>query len=539
LDSFRLIFTILITAFTTVFIAGLLGFLMGIKGVILGIILVPILTLSYYYPYWGLLGFLIYLPFSGTITYSIAGVFTPERDGVIFDPLSYAFFHLAKDIFYYPALLAILLISHHWKSLFFQYRVWFFAIAILLICCFITVASETINSSGQYLVINLIGLKVLFGYIPWLLCGFYLSKDRRCLLWFFRLWVVLIILCCGLALVQYGLLATGICAGNTDLPGPLALRPNLQAHCFVGGSLLYNPSKGFLRLPGTFVAPWQWAWFLIASCFITYGARLIEPISRWRSLHLLAQAMVLGATLVSGQMTALLLVPIGFLLQLLMVEKRKRWLGAKLGVVSLISLILVTQFGLVQDRLQSLASRWEYSSPPGFVLRQIIWVVGHNFTFFGNGLGTTSSAARRLINIRLIESFPALIFYEIGLLGFLAYYFVLIITLFITWKSYRLIKEPKIAQLGLCLWMFLVLISFNPYYYPLMVDPVSVYYWLTAGILLKLPYLEQLPLTQSWTIPQAWRQGYAALDKIYYKSDKEVDWGLFEKFNGQKSKRIG
>jgi hypothetical protein len=84
--------------------------------------------------------------------------------------------------------------------------------------------------------------------------------------------------------------------------------------------------------------------------------------------------------------------------------------------------------------------------------------------------------------------------------------------------------------------MFLVLISFNPYYYPLIVDPVSVYYWLTAGILLKLPYLEQLPLTQSWTIPQPWRQGYVSLDKIRDKSDKEVDWGLFQKLNGQKSK---
>jgi hypothetical protein len=29
------------------------------------------------------------------------------------------------------------------------------------------------------------------------------------------------------------------------------------------------------------------------------------------------------------------------------------------------------------------------------------------------------------------------------------------------------------------------------------------------------------------------------LDKIRDKSDKEVDWGLFQKLNGQKSKKIG
>jgi len=34
---------------------------------------------------------------------------------------------------------------------------------------------------------------------------------------------------------------------------------------------------------------------------------------------------------------------------------------------------------------------------------------------------------------------------------------------------------------------YILFISYNPYYYPLSVEPVSVYYWLFAGILLKLP----------------------------------------------------
>jgi hypothetical protein len=38
--------------------------------------------------------------------------------------------------------------------------------------------------------------------------------------------------------------------------------------------------------------------------------------------------------------------------------------------------------------------------------------------------------------------------------------------------------------------VFVLFISFFPYYYPLDVDPVAVYYWLAAGIVLKLPTID-------------------------------------------------
>ncbi|MEM9948908.1 MAG: hypothetical protein AAF810_22985, partial [Cyanobacteria bacterium P01_D01_bin.36] len=41
------------------------------------------------------------------------------------------------------------------------------------------------------------------------------------------------------------------------------------------------------------------------------------------------------------------------------------------------------------------------------------------------------------------------------------------------------------------MWVFILFISYCPYYYPLDVDPVGVYYWLAAGIVLKIPELER------------------------------------------------
>jgi hypothetical protein len=41
------------------------------------------------------------------------------------------------------------------------------------------------------------------------------------------------------------------------------------------------------------------------------------------------------------------------------------------------------------------------------------------------------------------------------------------------------------------MWVFVLFISLFPYYYPLDVEPVNVYYWLAAGIVLKLPEIDQ------------------------------------------------
>jgi hypothetical protein len=39
--------------------------------------------------------------------------------------------------------------------------------------------------------------------------------------------------------------------------------------------------------------------------------------------------------------------------------------------------------------------------------------------------------------------------------------------------------------------VFILFISYNTYYYPLDVDPVAVYYWFFAGVLLKLPDIDK------------------------------------------------
>ena len=73
-------------------------------------------------------------------------------------------------------------------------------------------------------------------------------------------------------------------------------------------------------------------------------------------------------------------------------------------------------------------------------------------------------------------------------LGFLALVTTLTVTCF---KQYRSIKNRNFRSYGAALWTFILFISYNTYYYPLDVDPVAVYYWFSAGILLKLPVIDK------------------------------------------------
>ncbi len=489
------IILIITVLFTTVFISSLCLLIGGTQAAILGGLLVPCAVLSYLFPRWGLLAFLIYLPLGGTITYAVAGVFQAFGRGVRYTG-SYSLFHLAKDAFYLPALLGIFISYKVWQKKTLKFKpllifIAFFVFACLLTFFLVNLPQDVTNTKDKVALMGLVGLKVWLGYIPLVFCAYYCFNNQNKLLLFNRVLLVLILVACILCLIQYLFLVNGICPGSNELPAPSDTSASLRAQCFVGGSLLYNPGKNLIRLPGTFVAPWQWAWFLIASSFISYGVSLSDPSRLWKWVSFAAIIAVLVATLISGQRTALLLVPIIYLILFFLTEKKNKILFIKLVILFILTVIITTQIGLVDQRIANLIQRWQYAPPQEFITQQIQWLIDNRITLLGNGLGKTASAARRLGSIRLVETFPVQIIYEIGILGYLGFLSVVTTLTILTFKAYCSLKTPGLRGLGLCLWVFILLISYNPYYYPLAVDPVAVYYWFVAGMLLKLPVLEQ------------------------------------------------
>ncbi len=480
---------------TSLFVGMILSIVSNFQAGLIGASIVPCLALCFYKPRWALWLFLIYLPFAGTMSYSVASVFQAVGGYIKFNQ-DYFIFQVIKDGFYLPALLAICLTTPIFSKFKTNNKIFIFAVIGLLTTALITLFCvnfyQQLSAKGgeKPFLMGSIGLKILLGYIPLVLCSYFLIRDREDLRFLGRLQVVLTIICCSLTLIQYLLLKFGVCLGSIKLVEPAIFRASLQARCFVGGSLLYNPPLGLIRLPGTFASPWQWSWFLIANSFFIFFASYSETVKRWKIINIIGIVSLLSTVLISGQRLAFILVPL-ILLGLFLVTNKynfNRAFAIKLGII-VAAFIVLLYSPLFQEQLNNFIDRWNYSPPDKFVVKQFQWANG-KLELFGNGLGRASSAARKFGKIDAIETFYPQLLYEIGIIGTIAYLTVVSSLTWLTFRAYRSLQNVHLRKLGLCLWLFVLFISYNTYYYPLSVDPVAVYYWFFAGVLLKLPELE-------------------------------------------------
>jgi len=441
------------------------------------------LALSFKYPRYALYGFIIYLPLSGTVTYALGGS---------------AILQLAKDAIFFPALLAVMLFCKKYK----QPLILPTAIKtpLLIVMTFLMMVLLLVNGSQQLsaggeipILLGVLGLKALVGYLLLMTCMYYLIRTQADLYFLLRVQVVMIILCCALGFIQFMMLKTGICPG-TQGSGEDLFKASLEARCFVGGSLLHSQFK--TRLPGTFVAPWQWAWFLISSTFFAVGTAFGDRSWLWRILGIIAMVMIMVMAVVSGQRIALAMVFVcaGALLValvLLGIINIKRFLP--IGVVLFVVLgILLTQYtGMVVSSVQNFQGRWNASPPTEFITHQLEWAMNEQQGLLGRGLGRATNAARIFGRTALVETYHSKLLYETGPLGLVLMLFLFTMLTIATFRAFWAVKEPNLRVYGACMWGFVLIISYFPYYYPLDVDPVNVYYWFAAGILIKLPEIDR------------------------------------------------
>ena len=468
-------------------VAGLLMAIVGgVKGGAGGGLAIFILMFSFKYPWQALYAFLIYMPFSGTVTYAIGGN----------NPL----FQLAKDGFYIPALIAVIQHCKLHKQPFLMPKALKPALGIFLAYCILVLLF--VNGSQQFagngsekpFFMGILGIKVLLGYVPLIPCAYYLLRKKADLYLLMRITAVIILICCGLAFLQYIFLKTGRCQGTVG-EGAALFKASLEARCLVGGSLLYNEEQGVIRLPGTFVAPWQWGWFLISSAFFSFSVAFMDPSFLWRGVGLGSMAATLVLAVVSGQRIALLLVPIAIVILLIttgQVVNLKRFVPIGLALGLLIGGVMVSNPALVEQRWTSAVERWNAAPPTDFIAGQFAdFSEDGKSSFLGRGLGRATNSARGLGQTALIETYYPKLIFEIGPMG--AFLFLALVTTLTvaTFKAYRSLRDKSLRGYGASFWTFVLVISYNTYYYPLDVDPVAVYYWFFAGVILKLPVLDQ------------------------------------------------
>ncbi|MEP6524612.1 hormogonium polysaccharide biosynthesis protein HpsL [Microcoleus vaginatus DQ-U2] len=483
----ELVQAIAISCLVTVALSIPLLFVAGPKIAIAGGAAAAILLLSYKYPRQALWTFLIYLPFSGTITYAIGG--------------GNAAFQLAKDAFYIPALIALIQSCKKKQLPLFIPKQMLSTFSILLMMAMLTLIF--VNGDMQLnpmkgekpLLQGILGLKVLIGYIPLIGCTYYLLRTKKDLVFFSRMHIVLAIVCCLLGLIQYLLLQSGKCAGTRGMIGNDLYKATLQARCFVGGSLVFSPEVKFIRLPGTFVAPWQWAWFLISNAFLTFASAFCDPSFWWRVIGLFGMALVFANAVISGQRAALVLVPVATAILLVLTGQLvnlKRFIPIGAGLAILLFVGAAINPGIIEQQRESFVNRWNAAPPQQFLFNQ--FEQSHNFIIdrpLGRGVGRATNSTRIFGATQLIETFQPKLIYELGYPGMIAFQIMVLHLAFLTFRAYRSVKDKSLRSYGASFWVFVGFITINPQYYPLDVDPVSVYYWVLAGAILKLPKIDK------------------------------------------------
>ncbi|MFM2429721.1 MAG: hypothetical protein RLZZ511_934 [Cyanobacteriota bacterium] len=474
--------------------AMLIGIVGGLKGAIGGFGGAFCILLSFKYPWAALYAFLIYLPLGGSITYLLGN-----------SPIM----QLAKDAFYVPALIGVIQMCKRQRINWFVAKPLKAPLAALLIYCVLVIL--VVNGGQQFFPIcdavkngtsltckeqpigmGILGLKVFLGYVPLISCAYFLIKTKADFYRIMRMLVVLIIICCSLGFMQFMMLKTGRCQGTVG-EGAALFKASLESRCLVGGSLLYSEEQGVIRLPGTFVAPWQWGWFLISSAFFSFAAAFSDRVWYWRIAGMVAMALTMTMAVVSGQRIALIIVPISFIVLLLttgQIVNLKRFLPIGIGLGVAVVGAGMAYPAIVQERIDSFVSRWNAAPPTQFIADQFDFVQDLS-GLLGRGLGRATNSARALGDTKLIETYFPKIMYEIGPLGLLLFLGLVTTLTVITFQAYRRVKDKNLRGMGAALWTFVLFISYNTYYYPLDVDPVAVYYWFIAGMILKLPLLDQ------------------------------------------------
>jgi len=472
----------------TLFAAGLVGVLVALLGKpklgLATVVAIACLALSFKYPRQAIYGLIIYVPFSGTVVYALGG------SGIL---------QLAKDAIYIPALIGVIQFCRRTRQPLIMPPPIKIPLLVLLglsgLTLLVVNGGQQLDAAGGEvpILLGVLGLKVLIGYVLIIPCIFYLIRDREDVYFLLRMQVVLILICCGLGFTQYMMLRLGICQGTVG-SGEDLFKASLEARCLVGGSLLYSPSQGQIRLPGTFNAPWQWGWFLISSGFFAFGTAFSDRSLIWRIIGLASLAAVGVMAVVSGQRIALALVPItivGLLVLTGQVTNLKRFLPIGVGLGLILTVLMAQNPEVVGERLDSFQSRWAASPPQDFIIQQFDWAQKQQQGILGRGVGRATNAARIFGKTELVETYHPKLMYEIGPLGLMATLALYLTLTVATFRAYRSIKDPNLRGYGASMWVFVLFISVFPYYYPLDVDPVNVYYWLAAGIVLKLPEIDQ------------------------------------------------
>jgi hypothetical protein len=414
----------------------------------------------------GLYGLLAYLPFAGAVSLALS----PHRL-----PL------LLKDILFvapiYIGLVAALVVKRERRGM--------PMIPIALMGGLTIVAGGQVFGPGvTNTLMTMIGLKVWLFYLPLYFVAFYAMRSREDLWRVMRLLTVLTIVPCLVGLSEYALaLSFGYPEVMTAIYGDLA--PDVTQ-----GFTTFELGPGrLMRIPSTFSFVSQYWGFTLAMLVPCYAVWRSDPSRKWRRAGLSILFLDLTAATLCGSRAAFVFVPLLLGATVILDTRARVPLMASAAVVPF---VVLTTAGLgfrsLFDHVSGLFAHYARDIAYDGLLQALTSAP------LGAGTGTNTGPARYALAdpgaFQAIENYYAKVAYELGLPGL-----ALVATLFawIIWSGWRVTRQAgdELRPCAAALTAFAACIALNSFKgWQLDLDPINVYFWVFAGILSRIPGLD-------------------------------------------------
>jgi len=446
--------------------------------------------------YWqrGFYGLLIYLPFAGAVTLALY----PWKAPLLFKDLM---FLLPTYIAFFARL------SLGRESLHGLPRL----PAGLMIALGILVVAQMANPGVENILMGFIGLKVWLFYLPLFFLSFAFVASERDLFLLLRLLMGLSLIPCTVGIAEALLVQVG---------GHQATMEAIYGGAAAGatqGFVQFDIGGGLLtRIPSTFTFVAQYFGYTLAMLVPCYALWRGDPSPRWRRLGGWALMIVTLASFLSGARAAFVFVP---LLLVLMFGFERGFSGLVRGGARSVGMLFgaLAILGIGSYALYEQISRLFVSYTRNIVYGGLVKAIVS--APLGAGTGTNTGSARYAfanpVSFVAIENYYAKAAYELGLLGLLVVIGLFLSLALLGYRSHPRLQSLSLRSCSAGFLAFIVVMILNSFKgWQIDLDPINVYFWVFAGVLMKLPLLDPSVDRAVWKSDQ-WQevQGGQTSDK--------------------------
>jgi hypothetical protein len=430
---------------------------------------------------WSIYGLLCYLPVSGIAILAAYGDREPHAAAV-----------LAKDfVFVIPAYVGFLVWA--WRC---RRPIFFPGAPVALFAALAgVVLVQAFNPALPNHLVGVIGIKVWLFYVPLFLLGYHLVRSREEVFRLFGLMSVLALVPALIGILEAALIYGGYDNAVYRMYGDAAdaATQNRVQFEIAGGSLR--------RIPSTFSSFYQYYLFLASMIAVSYAwwrGAATTRVPGW--LRAAVWLLLLTAVFVMGQRGAFVFVPLLVVLLVLLDRRPENRLSLRRAVpVALVvaaALALAAVLGVVSHTVETLEG--EFGDVVVTSAREAV-----SETWVGLGAGIDSTGSRYAfgedeaapgVNGKFHEGWYVKAYLELGVLG-LAIVLAFLGTIAVRGiQAHLQLERQKIGVISAAIVSLLIwTLIYNVKAQYMDFDPLNVYFWLLAGILVKLPSLESRP----------------------------------------------